>query len=422
MQHLQERAGYLEACTRCSGCKWVPNIESDEFAQICPSVHYGKFHPYSGGGKMINAYALLKGLINYDDALIDTIYSCSNCGGCDVACKANFGDAYEPLAALYALRQQVVADGQLPEPLKRLLANLRATGNRFGYPPASRGRWCATVDVKRWPDQAADTVLYVGDLAFDEGAWPQLRDVIRRLGAAGVDVAIAGENEVDLGGLAFDIGDGGQARDLAEAFLRQVQGCPPRRLIICDDQAFAAVRNVFPRLGLVMPNVETLHLTEWLSGNFTGAARERQRVTYHDSCRLGRLGEAVQPWRGNWEVHEHYLKVRTPPVHTNFGAGVYDAPRHLLTAVNAEIVEMPRNRESAFCCGNGGGAKEFNPDFARSAGRERLREACSTGAELLISSCGGCVGHLKQIAEEDGLGIGVISLMDYLRQRSGEQQ
>jgi Fe-S oxidoreductase len=421
MQHLEERAEYLKACTRCSGCKWVPNIESDEFAQICPSIHYGKFHPYSGGGKMINGYALLNGLITYDEELIDTIYSCSNCGGCDVGCKANFADAYEPLTAIYALRQQVVADGKLPEPLTQLLHNLRTTGNRFGYPPATRGKWCASLNIKRWPAEPAETVLYVGDMAFDETVWPQLHDAVRRLQAAGVDVAVAAENEADLGELAFDIGDSALARHLGEVFIRQLQNCRPRRIIIGDDHGFAAIRNVFPRLGLTLPPVEVLHLTEWLSGNFTTATAQRQRVTYHDSCRLGRLGETVQPWQGDWEVHEQYLKVRNPPVHTNFGAGIYDAPRQLLAAANAEIVEMPRNRESAFCCGNGGGAKEFNPDFARSAGRERLREACATGADLLITSCTGCVSHLKQIADEDGLGIGVLSLMDYLRQCSGEK-
>jgi Fe-S oxidoreductase len=81
-----------------------------------------------------------------------------------------------------------------------------------------------------------------------------------------------------------------------------------------------------------------------------------------------------------------------PPKKFRRGAdGVYDIPREILKKIpGIHLVEMSRIRESAWCCGAGGGVKEIYPDFAVWTATERIREATSTGAKALVTACGWC--------------------------------
>ena len=105
---LQSREMSMKNCMRCSNCRWLPSINHGEFGHICPSIRYGKFHSYTGGGKIITGFGLLHEAVDYDKPMLDTIYACSACGGCDVACAANLNDLVEPMEGIYALRQRVV--------------------------------------------------------------------------------------------------------------------------------------------------------------------------------------------------------------------------------------------------------------------------------------------------------------------------
>ena len=408
---LQSREVSMKACMRCSNCRWLPSINQGSFAHICPSIRYGKFHSYSGGGKMITGYGLLHGAIDYDAKILDTIFSCSACGGCDVACASNLDDTVEPMEGIYALRQRVVEDGKLPPSLQVLLDNLKVHGSACGK-AAGRGAWCR--GLPQASDNNADLLLVVGDAAFDEAQWPQLRGMVEMLDAARADYAIAGLDEVDCGGLAFELGDKALAISLAERFVDLIRTKGARRILTQDDALFAALRNFYPRLGVELGNVEILHVSQWMAENAAPKAVKSETVTYHDTCRLGRLSESYVPWSGEHELAFGNIVVRTEEVPTRFGnGGVYDEPRQVIEATGARIAEMPRIRETSYCCGLGAGAKDFNPEFAASAARDRLTEALSTGARTMVTSCADCACHLQEVADHEGMDIKVTSLLDF---------
>jgi Fe-S oxidoreductase len=421
MSSLESRKNYLTACTRCSSCKWVPVVKSERFAHICPSVVHGRFHAYSASGMLINGYSLLNNTVAYDDSLNDSIYSCTMCGGCDVACKTNFADLVEPLDSLYALREDIASAGKHPEALKTIAQHLRAVGNPLGLPPERRGQWMASSALGRDGRGANAVLLHVGDDAFDESRWPQLHFVVGLLQKRGLSVAVGGEQEPDCGALAFDIGERQLAETLARQTIAWVKASGAKHLITCSDAALSAFRNTYPRLGVALDGVRVQHISEWLAENPSRSAEApaQEVVTYHDSCKLGRLSEPYQAWTGEWVTKLNSLPVRVNAPPTRFGVGgVYDAPRKALAAVGTQVVEMERNRESAFCCGAAAGADVCQPEFAATAGRHRLEEALATGANTLVTSCSQCSRHLGRLAAEDGLAMRVVTLVDYLRERA----
>lgn len=420
MSTLESRKKYLSDCVRCSTCKWVPVVKSDRFAHICPSVVHGRFHAYSASGMLINGYSLLNGTVEHDSTLNDSIYSCSMCGGCDVACKTNFADLIEPLDSLYALREKIASDNRQPQALKTMAQRLREVGNPLGVPPERRGQWLAGSNIGDTAIGANSVLLHVGDDAFDEQRWPQLRHVVGLLRDKGLTVGAGGAQEPDCGSLAFDIGERELAESLARRTVAWIKGSGAGHLITCSDAALSAFRNIYPRLGITLEGVRIQHISEWLAEHPSppADAQAKEVVTYHDSCKLGRLSEPYQPWTGQWVTRLNSLPVRADAPPTRFGVGgVYDAPRQTLAAAGVQVVEMERNRESAFCCGASAGADVCQPEFAATAGRHRLEEALATGANTLVTSCSNCSRHLGQLASQDGLALRVVTLVDYLRER-----
>ncbi|MFG1348664.1 (Fe-S)-binding protein [Xanthobacter autotrophicus] len=409
----------VASCTRCTFCKWVPEVRNERFAEICPSVQHGKFFSHTAGGKLIAAYALLHGRIDYTADFIRNVYSCSMCGGCDTSCKTLFAEFVEPLDSLYALRRKVTEDGHAPAPLREMLDHLGKTGNARGLPAERRGDWFAGMGLKQTAAGRATVLFHIGEAAFDEEEWPFIRHVASALARHGVDFAVGGADEPDTGGLAYDIGDQDLAAKLARQTRAWVEKSGARTLITYGDDAFSAFLNIYPRLRLSLGEVRIVHVSQWLAEHSAAAAGGTgDIVTYHDSCRLGRLGEERQPWEGETVMVYNSLPARSPEGELHLGVhGVYEPPRQVLAAAGAQIVEMERIREFAFCCGAGGGGKQANPEFARAAARHRLKEAESTGAQILVTSCTACSRHMKEVADAERSSIKVLGLVEYLHAR-----
>jgi heterodisulfide reductase subunit D len=107
-----------------------------------------------------------------------------------------------------------------------------------------------------------------------------------------------------------------------------------------------------------------------------GGSFKGKRITYHDSCYLGR------------------------------GNDIYEAPRKVLEVLDAELVEMKRCRSNGLCCGAGGAQmfKEEEKGITR-INIERSHEAINTGASVIASACPFCNTMLTdgvKLAEKEG--------------------
>jgi len=92
------------------------------------------------------------------------------------------------------------------------------------------------------------------------------------------------------------------------------------------------------------------------------------KITYHDPCHLGRYG------------------------------GVYEEPREILKALGYELVEMKFNKETAWCCGGGGGLRSNYPELSEEIAKERIRHAEEVKADMIVNSCPMCYSCLSEVS------------------------
>ncbi|MDO5819235.1 MAG: (Fe-S)-binding protein [Methanobrevibacter sp.] len=107
--------------------------------------------------------------------------------------------------------------------------------------------------------------------------------------------------------------------------------------------------------------------------------KDNLKVTYHDSCHLGRH------------------------------AGEYEAPRNVIKAIS-DLVEMENIREKSRCCGSGGGVKSAYGDLSNSIADLRIKEAKGTDADLLVTACPFCKLNLNENSED----LDVLDLSEFV--------
>ena len=133
---------------------------------------------------------------------------------------------------------------------------------------------------------------------------------------------------------------------------------------------FNTIKNEYPQLG---GSYEVVHHSVYLqelidNGKLTveGGMFKGKKVTFHDSCYLGRAND------------------------------VYEAPREVIKALDADLTEMKRCRTNGLCCGAGGAQMFKEPEKGdKDINIERTEEALDTGAEVIASGCPFCMTMLS---------------------------
>ncbi|GAG80583.1 unnamed protein product, partial [marine sediment metagenome] len=103
------------------------------------------------------------------------------------------------------------------------------------------------------------------------------------------------------------------------------------------------------------------------------------------------------------------------PCHTGRHMGLYEEPRDILKKI-ANITEMKTIKQSANCCGAGGGVKKGFSELALEIAKSRIKEAEETGAEYLISICPFCYRNLADAIADIGSNLKMVDLMELLEE------
>ena len=400
---LQDYEKSMDSCIRCSHCKWIPfnKIQSKRFSENCPAIAKHNFHSYSGGGRVAIGRSLHQERSEITEELMETIYSCQLCGSCHVACHL-IGEICEPLEIARELRVKCVEEGEILPEHMLLIESMRKNDNPLGEPKETRGDWAEGLGLKNINSDQVDVVFHAGcRYSYDADLRHIVRGAAKLLLEAGVDVGIGGGEESCCGGRAFDIGFRGQMETCADDMMARVKAAGATKVVTPCADCYGAFKQSYPMVQKEL-GVEILHTTEYFAqlmreGKIEPKGQGDLRVTYHDPCHLGRLGESYVPWDGEYKKVWGQVNVPDPPKQVRRGVeGVYDEPRELVESVpGVELVEMERVREYSWCCGAGGGVKEAFEDFSEWTARERIEEAKSVGAEAIVTACGWCERNFK---------------------------
>lgn len=385
----------METCCRCSACKFIPleNVRGLDNTYVCPSISRYNFHAYSGGGRLGIGVALLEKELDYSDKLREVVYNCQMCGACDISCK--YAMDMEVLEPINEIRIACVESGWTLPVFEKMMAGFRRSGRLVQPGKAQGGNWHQGFEVKNYTRQKVDVIFHVGcRTSGDQSLWKLAQSSLALLQKARIDVGIAGTKERCCGGRAYHLGYKSDFLRQAEINMERFAKSGAKTLVTGCAECYQAFKVLYDRFGF-KGDLEVLHTTEYFlrlvgEGRLKPSKKIDLKVTYHDPCYLGRLGEPWIHWEGKQIPGQ--IRLFDPPREFRRGSyGVYGPPRELLLSIpGLTLAEMDRTREYAWCCGAGGGVKESNPQFAKWTASERLKEAETTGAEALVTACPGC--------------------------------
>lgn len=416
---LEDYRRDMELCAKCSICKFIPleRVKGFQPVNVCPSIARYNFNAYSGGGRVNIGVAMLEKRLEYTDKLLHIVYNCQMCGACDISCK--YAMDMEVLEPIYEFRIKCVEDGHTAPALDAVINSLRKQGTMVPGAKAKRGEWAEGLDVKDFTKQKTKVIYHAGcRTCFDKDMWKVARATVTLLQKAGVDVSIGRESESCCGGRAYQMG-------YKEDFLRQAKQnmelfkkSGAETLVTGCADGYHAFKVLYDKFGL-KGDLEVLHTTEYLDrlikeGKLKPKKKVAAKVTYHDPCHLGRLGEPYIHWEGK-EIPGFQRRFDPPREFRRGTYGIYEPPRDVLRSIpGLKLAEMDRIKEYAWCCGAGGGVNETNPEFAKWTADERITEAESTGAEAIVTTCPWCVKNFNDAIKENGSSLKVYDVVELL--------
>ncbi len=413
---LEQYKGDMGMCCRCSCCKFIPlqQVQGHPYSTVCPSISRFDFHAYSGGGRLNIGTAMLDGSLKYTDKLLHVVYNCQMCGACGVSC--NYAMDMEVQEPINEIRIRCVEDGKTDPALDKVIKGLRRHGSMVPV-AGKRGAWASGLKLKNIARDNADVLFHVGCLtSYDKDMHKLARATAEILLKAGVNFGIAGDNETCCGGRAYQMGYEKDFLRQARKNMAMIQKAGVKTVVTACADGYQAFKVLYDKFGL-KKDLEVVHVSEYIdtlikSGRLKLRKKAGMAVTYHDPCRLGRMGEPWVHWKGKKIPGDRF--VFDPPKQYRRGSnGVYEPPRDVLRGIpDLKLTEMTRIKEYAWCCGAGGGVRESNPEFALWTARERIDEAASTGAEAIVTACPWCEKTFNEAIAASGSSLKVYDIVE----------
>jgi Fe-S oxidoreductase len=297
----------------------------------------------------------------------ETLWACTTCGACQEVCPV-FID--HPLKILQMRSHIVLNDetGRTPGDVTRVIQNITSgQGNPWNANASTRMDWSAGLDVPRLADNPdAEYLFFVGCAgAYDDAAKKTTRALVKILNAAGVDFAVLGDDEMCTGDTVRRLGAEMDFQMMAQAQVDALNEAKVTKVIAQCPHCFHVIKNEYPQFG---GKFEVIHHSKLIahlldSGKLKVDEPLAKKVTYHDSCYLGRWND------------------------------VYDAPRDAIRGAiegAGSYVELERNGRHGFCCGAGGGRMWVEEEPEKRVNVNRTKEIVDAGVEAVAVGCPFC--------------------------------
>jgi len=373
-------------CTKCFCCAYInPYYLTDEnYYDGCPAGKYFKFDSHHASGRMEIARGIIEEELPYpSEKLLEIIYSCTTCGLCQANCS--FLKDLTPVDVIEAVRRKLVTDGIGPMPQhKRFAESIKKEHNPYREEHSKRFK--SFKDAKINPD--AEIIYYIG-CTSSYRTKEIAQSTIEILNKLNIDYTILGDDEWCCGSPLFRTGQMNEGKMVMEHNIKVINNKYPKakQILFSCAGCYRTFKKDYDELSELKLKPKTEHISEFIQKlikkgklNFN---KKDVSITYHDPCHLGRH------------------------------LGVYEQPREVINSFS-NLIEMPRNRINAWCCGSGGGVKSAFNDMAIATAIDRLNEAISTNSDILMSTCPFCKLNLSQANEKNTEKIEIMDLVEYI--------
>lgn len=389
-------------CTHCGRCTAVcpanTTGKSLDPKQIIIATNHrtmdkAPFIVRRGGGSAAEAEstqgALAKSLIG-DYIPAESLWQCTTCMACVQECPVMI----EHVPAIVDLRRSLVMmQAEFPSTMQPAFQNMENNFTPWGFSAAERADWREGTSVRTMEEStpeernSIDVLFWVGCAgAYDDRYRKVTRAFAELMEIAGVSFRILGTEEKCTGDPARRMGNEYLAQSLIQMNVETLNGYDIKTIVTTCPHCFNTLKNEYPDFG---GTYDVVHHTEYIDrlvrdGRIRSMTPMQRKVTYHDSCYLGRYNNT------------------------------YESPRTLLQGIpGMELAEMDRNRSRGFCCGAGGGQMYMEETEGKRVNIERTEEALSTGATMIATACPFCMTMLsdgvKSVNPEAGVVVNDIA-------------
>ena len=350
-KHLVE----LDACTRCGRCQ-----------ETCPAYLTQKH---------LNPKKVIQNLrqqlersfrVREEASLIgsvvteDEIWECTTCRNCLEHCPVSI----EPMVKLIELRRNLALNrGKIPRETHFAFRNIERRGNPWGFEPGKRMEWVQEMSVREvFPGEEVDLLFWVGCYSsYDDRNIQVAKSFVQIMGKAGLEIGVLGNRERCCGTDLRRMGSEYLYQITVNKVIEALHSVRFKRIVTTCPHCFNALKNEYPQFGGHFDAIHYPFVLDQLVREGKIAIKPDPggpRVTYHDSCYLGRYNDGFEP------------------------------PRNILRSLpGVEYSEMERNREKSFCCGGGGCHMWMEERAGRRINEVRVQEARETGASILATVC-----------------------------------
>jgi len=359
-----EREEILSAiyhCVKCKLCSISSFHPNEEWLPLCPSGQFYGYQAFYAPGRLEIFREILEGeLSEPTEGLLKAVYACTLCGACYEKCKQITSVGISLPELFEKQREELVKKGWALDAHKNIAEKIKETRNAYGEKHKYK--------YEAKSVYGAEVLYYIGCTA--RYRVPEIADAMLEIfDKLGIKYQVM-EDEWCCGSVLLRTGRVEDAKALMAHNVEEIKNSGAKTVVFTCPGCLMTFKKNYPDMA-----VELVHSTQFLTqlGDMK-VKKLGMEVAYHDPCHLGR------------------------------DLGIYEEPRALLKEV-ADVKELKREREQAWCCGSGGGVKSAYDDFALWSAGERIKEAKEVGAEAIVSACPFCKRNLREAGEKEEMKV-----------------